>query len=212
MTLESDVALASTNTLLIELAGIESGQFDRLVTESELTFGGTLQVTLLDGFVPSLGQAFDVFDAASFAGMFDSMVLPALAGGLSWNTERLYADGVLSVASAVLLPGDYNNDGHVDAADYTVWRDMLGSTGADLAADGNGDLVVDQADYSVWRANFGNSQSASLAATGAAVPELPSQTLLSLLMCGILVVVGGRGIARPCRTPPSPWWHRCHRS
>ena len=55
------------------------------------------------------------------------------------------------------LPGDYNNDGTVDAADYTVWRDNLGSTQFlpnDITPD-----VVDQSDYDVWFANFGATQS-----------------------------------------------------
>src|SRR6202007_2157730 len=43
------------------------------------------------------------------------------------------------------LPGDFNHDGIVDAADYTVWRDSLGQTG-NVAADGNEDNVVDMAD------------------------------------------------------------------
>jgi hypothetical protein len=53
----------------------------------------------------------------------------------------------------VALVGDYNHDGHVDAADYTVWQDTKGST-TDLRADGNRDGVVDQADYDLWKANF----------------------------------------------------------
>jgi hypothetical protein len=46
------------------------------------------------------------------------------------------------------VPGDYNGNGIVDAADYTVWRDSLGQTGTGLAADGDGNGVVDQADVS----------------------------------------------------------------
>lgn len=38
--------------------------------------------------------------------------------------------------------GDYNRDGRVDIADYTVWRDSLGSLSA-LESDGDGDGVVD---------------------------------------------------------------------
>lgn len=49
-----------------------------------------------------------------------------------------------------LAPGDYNADGSVDAADYTVWRDSLGSLG-ELSADGNGDGMANQADYQIWR-------------------------------------------------------------
>ena len=56
----------------------------------------------------------------------------------------------------VSLAGDYNRDGSVDAADYSVWRKTEGST-TDLQADGNGDGRVDQADHDLWKANFGES-------------------------------------------------------
>ncbi len=56
-----------------------------------------------------------------------------------------------SRSGASTLPGDYNFDNRVDAADYTVWRDSLGATGLGLAADGNRDGVVNQADYHIWR-------------------------------------------------------------
>ncbi|WP_146565431.1 choice-of-anchor Q domain-containing protein [Posidoniimonas corsicana] len=53
-------------------------------------------------------------------------------------------------------PGDYNRDGVVDAADYTVWRDQSGLTVSRLTgADGDGDGRVDQNDYRVWRSHFG---------------------------------------------------------
>jgi hypothetical protein len=56
------------------------------------------------------------------------------------------------------LPGDYNFNGFVDAADYTVWQDSFRRNPFgpdDLRADGNGDGVVDQLDYDVWKNNFG---------------------------------------------------------
>lgn len=56
------------------------------------------------------------------------------------------------------LVGDYNLDGTVDAADYTIWRDTLSSTN-DLRANGDntGESfgVVDFADYLAWKDNFG---------------------------------------------------------
>ncbi len=51
-------------------------------------------------------------------------------------------------------PGDYDNSGNVDQADYGVWRASFGQTGSGLAADGNGNGVVDTADYIVWRKNL----------------------------------------------------------
>jgi hypothetical protein len=70
------------------------------------------------------------------------------------------------------IAGDYNRNGTVDAADYVLWRDLEGQSGAGLAADGNGDGMVNGADYDLWRANFGQGAPAGAAALQAsAVPE-----------------------------------------
>ena len=76
------------------------------------------------------------------------------------------------------LAGDYNFNGIVDAADYTVWRDTLGST-TDLRADASGPTVgtpngiIDQADYDFWKSHVGNTL-AGAAATTSAPPSPPS--------------------------------------
>jgi hypothetical protein len=58
----------------------------------------------------------------------------------------------------VTLYGDYNDNGTVDAADYTVWRDHLGSSyslpNRDPSASGN----VGTNDYSIWKSNFGQQR------------------------------------------------------
>lgn len=101
--------------------------------------------------------------------------------GLTDSTERItytLATGPAAVA------GDYNEDGTVDAADYTLWRDSENSIGIGLAADGNGDEVVDGADYTIWANNYGMSSSTSSAA---AVPEPSSLCLLALMLAGSCV-------------------------
>lgn len=70
------------------------------------------------------------------------------------------------------LPGDYNGDGRADAADYTVWRDTVGSEVL-LAADGDGSGVVDEADYLLWTAAFAGD-------AAIAVPEPLSWGLLAM--------------------------------
>jgi hypothetical protein len=65
------------------------------------------------------------------------------------------------------LPGDYNEDGSVDAADYVVWRKSDGS----------------QEDYNTWRTNFGRTAgSGGGALASAAVPE-PA----SIALCGVIL-------------------------
>jgi hypothetical protein len=56
----------------------------------------------------------------------------------------------------VSLPGDYNLDDTVDAADEIIWKKSRGST-TNLQADGNHDGRVDQADYALWKAHFGET-------------------------------------------------------
>jgi hypothetical protein len=59
------------------------------------------------------------------------------------------------VADATPAQGDYNNNGVVDTADYTVWRNNLDTNFAlpnrNPANTGN----VSQADYTTWKQNFG---------------------------------------------------------
>ena len=54
--------------------------------------------------------------------------------------------------------GDYNNNGLVDAADYTLWRDTLGKfvLNPGDGADGDQSEQVDQGDYIFWKERFGN--------------------------------------------------------
>ena len=79
------------------------------------------------------------------------MTCPTPDFGLSWHID--YGPQVIELL--VALSGDYNHDGVVDAADYTVWRDANGQAGVGIPADGTGDGRVDAADHAVWLANFG---------------------------------------------------------
>lgn len=60
----------------------------------------------------------------------------------------------------VTIPGDYNLDGSVDAADQLICKKSQGSS-TDLRADGNHDGRVNQADLDLWRANFGKTAKVS---------------------------------------------------
>jgi hypothetical protein len=54
-----------------------------------------------------------------------------------------------------VTPGDFSGDGVVDARDYIVWRNSLGSSGSNLPADANGDGSVDDDDFAIWKMHYG---------------------------------------------------------
>lgn len=84
------------------------------------------------------------------------------------------------------VPGDYNNDGVVDAADYTVWRDRLGQV-FPLPNEVSGITpgTVTQEDYTAWKARFGNTPGSTAIVAGYAVPEPASAAtgMLAVIAC-----------------------------
>ena len=79
-----------------------------------------------------------------------------------------------------LVPGDYSNNGVVDAGDYVSWR-----KGGPLANEVDTPGTVNAADYTAWRARFGNpSASGSGVSANAAVPEPTTLVLLMLAAAG----------------------------
>ena len=175
-----DFTLGAAATLQVELDGPSSS--DLLLVSDDADLAGLLDVVLAGGYQPTEGAQFLIMIAGSIT---DSGL--ALAGANSANFEVDAIGGTLILTSLFTgLAGDYNEDGVVDAADYTVWADSMGQTGAGLAADGDGNGVIEQADYNIWKTNFGMSL---VGASGdAAVPEpATSVLLLGMVVVGTLV-------------------------
>ncbi|TWT86652.1 Alpha-amylase precursor [Pseudobythopirellula maris] len=122
----------------------------------------------------------------------DLVLLGANYGPGEWLFD-LNVDGVTDAHDAKTLitqllrtsPGDYNLDGAVDAADFTVWRDSLNDTGPALAADGDFDGDVDQDDYGVWVAAYGFTRE-PVGGVAVSVPEPGSCLALPPCACWLL--------------------------
>jgi hypothetical protein len=93
-------------------------------------------------------------------------------GEFSYNGGNSWTPGDtpfrIEQAPRPLLPGDFNENSIVDAADYLVWRDGLGTTYA-------------QDDYNTWRAHFGQTTGSGAGATANAVVPEPSTLILMIL-------------------------------
>ena len=78
------------------------------------------------------------------------------------NQQFVGSDHLPIVADYVVtfIPGDFNGNGVVDAADYVAWRKGLGT-------------LYTQNDYNVWRAHFGQMPAA--AQVPLRVPPFPNQ-------------------------------------
>jgi hypothetical protein len=86
------------------------------------------------------------------------------------------------------VEGDYNDNGAVDAADYTVWRN-----GGTLINEGVSPTVVDVADYLFWKERFGATTpvGAGVGSAAAAAP-VPEPGTICLLLAAAVTTLGIR--------------------
>jgi len=183
-----DMTLAATNTLTMELGGLAAGsQYDQLIVNDRAVLDGGLDVTLIYGFTPKLGDAFTLIDGLALSGEFSSTSLPSLGGGLDWAIIQTEDEFTLKVA----LLGDADLSGVVDAADFiTLKRHMgLGSDAARADGDLDRDGDVDSSDLQLLIANFGRN-SADLPVA------IPEPATLGLLALGGLAMIRRRRIQR----------------
>lgn len=169
----------------LELQIDDTTNHDSVQVGGNFTAGGILEVTTPEA--SSLLEAGDSFPLLQFgeaSGTFAELILPELAAGLIWNASELLTNGILSIG----LVGDYNNDGIVDAADYSVWRDHMAS-GAILPNDSTPESTS-TADYLQWKQFYGATLLSSSAMT--TVPEPASAPC----MWGLIIAFFGAGRSR----------------
>ncbi|HZZ28499.1 MAG TPA: dockerin type I domain-containing protein, partial [Pirellulales bacterium] len=185
------VTLDSAGQIAFALSGTVRGTgYGTLIATGNATLAGSLIVTSFS-FTPTAGNVFDILDWGTRNGKFSSISLPTLSSGLTWSLLRLYSSGQLVVANSTLLPGDFNRDSHVDAADIPVMEQALtnqpayelskGLTAAQVLA--IGDLDGD--------GKFTNTDVQSLLnalqAGGGSTSPVPEPAAFDLLAVGILL-------------------------
>ena len=139
--------------------------------------------------LPDFQQQADILDRE----IADSTKLVIPGAGHMANMEQPLAVNTilfdfLQTHSVPDLIGDYNQNGIVDAADYTTWRNNVDAPAGTLPNDADGG-AIGQAQYATWTANFGAASpgagSGSAAVSNSAVPEPASAWLVLIAAASI---------------------------
>jgi hypothetical protein len=150
-----------------------------LTTQGTTALGGTLQLNLIDGFVPTAVNSFDILRAnggltGAFANVANGQRLATSDGLGSFLVN--YGPGspfnpnhVILSAFMAGVPGDFDHDGDVDGTDFLFWQR------------GDSPNPNSSTDLALWRTNFGAGASA---ATSAAVPE-PAAAWFAITAMGL---------------------------
>jgi hypothetical protein len=176
-------------------------------TTSDVAFIGVQQGTTFS-VTPQLAEADDMYGYAHFGpgegnvgtDILDDMgaapgaigFTPPLASGsfTFWLQQGTPPSTTYQLNFNVQRAGDYNGNGRVDAADYVVWRNTLGST-SDFRADGSGpagtpDRVIDRLDYNFWKQHYGERPGGG--ATASDFPTVPEPTSALLVLATIVTL------------------------
>lgn len=153
-----DVLLGGASVLNSQLGGAAAGQFDVLSVSGAITLDGTLNLTLVNGFVPQVGQTFAVVTAGSLSGTFATITGTDLGGGRELQLSYTGTSVVVTVTGEV-TPGDVNGDGTVNLTDLSLLLAAFGTCSGDAAFNADADIndsgCVDLVDLSQLLANFG---------------------------------------------------------
>ncbi|MGI9457668.1 MAG: hypothetical protein ACR2NU_13975 [Aeoliella sp.] len=152
---------------------------------------------MIDSFVPFPTDTFTVLTSSNLIDVLDnanSGQRTTTADGLGSFVANYGASSPFDANHIVLsdffgtgLDGDINNDGFVDAADYTKWRDNLGASAGALFNNIDGGMIG-MAHFATWRGNFG----ATIGRASVLLSPVPESLGLVLMLGGLPVVRIGR--------------------
>ncbi len=117
-----DFTASSSAELRIRLSGTSVvSEYDQLLITGLATLGGKLDVRLIDGFVPNIGDTFSVVKFGARSGTFNQVSLPTLPAGRYWRVVYGAVGVTLEVVDQEFAVGDMNCDGWVNNGDIDAF-------------------------------------------------------------------------------------------
>lgn len=143
-TIEGD--LANQATMAFDIGGTADGEFDTISVGRNIYLQGTLDVDLVNGFSPAVGDEFQIVGVGDrIFGEFDDVSLPQ---GYTWNVNYLFRSLTVEVTSILAnIICDSDGDGDCDINDLDA---MYAAFGSDGQFDYDNSGTVDAGDIQGW--------------------------------------------------------------
>ena len=163
LAIDGDFAQSAPGSLQIELAGTGTPgvHYDHLSASRFGFLGGTLEVALVDAFMPQVGDSFEILTVdEEFSGTFEDLILPGI---FQWDVMYdpvIDPQRILLKVIGLGLIGDFNSSGQYDPQDIDmIFSQIPGSVPpADASFDLVGDGTLNQADVDQLVLNLMNRQ------------------------------------------------------
>jgi autotransporter-associated beta strand protein len=181
LTVEGGANFDAASHFAVEISGTTVDLLD--ANSLSIASGATLDILPIGNV--TAGQ-YVIAMADSISGMF---ALNAPAGfSVAHNATNIVLTAP-DVSGGVA--GDYNEDGVVDAADYTVWRDRLGqNTPLPNTDPADTDSQVTTAEYNFWKSRFGATSGAGSSELSRGAGAVPEPTSCGLALLAFMAVWG----------------------
>ena len=90
ITVSGNYTQGANGTLDLEIGGRTAGtEYDQLAVSGAATLDGALNVTLINGFRPSVGDVFQIITPASFSGGFATVHFTGFTGQIAYNAGSI---------------------------------------------------------------------------------------------------------------------------
>ena len=101
ITVNGNYTQGANGTLNIEIGGATAGtEYDQLQVNGTATLGGTLNVTLINGFRPAVGDVFQIIAPNAFSGAFATINTTGFTGNVTYSNSGI----TLTVATVPDIP------------------------------------------------------------------------------------------------------------